>query len=189
MYLKNKMLLAFVCALSINGSVYSEDSETPYTDEMLKRIFAITLTTKKRMKYDMLFRSMISYLKNSDIYKVLSSKSKWVISNDYSCQEGYLAFVLQESKPINEFSYSSQLEDKLAERTDVGKMLAQKVNNEFITIIDKRMKCKKNKNGCLTCLLVVSKEEFKKEYNKFVEEQVAQKVGEKLIDFVNTINK
>ncbi len=188
MYLKNKMLLAFVCALSINGSVYSEESETPCSDKMLKRIFAIIKEHERVADYPS-YKFIVSCVKNYDIYELLSSKSRWAISNKYPCKEGYLAFVLQESEPINEFSYSSPLDGELAERTDVGKMLSQKVNNEFITIIDKRMKCKKNKNGCLTCLLVVSKEEFKKEYNKFVEEQVAQKVGEKLIDCVIIINK
>ena len=184
MYLKNKMLLAFVCALSINGSVYSEESETPCSDMMLKHIFAIILKTNKRMVDDPLYKSLVSYVEDYDLLEVLSSKGKWAISNKYSCKEGYLAFVLQESKPINEFSYSSPLEGELVERTEIGTMLAWEMSNEFITIIDKRMKCKKKKNGCLRCLLLVSKEEFKKKYEKFVADQkeaqlaVAQKVEE-----------
>ena len=44
-------------------------------------------------------------------------------------------------------------------------------NPQFLIRMDERMKCRKKKNGCLKCLLVVPSDEFEEKFKKFVKER------------------
>ena len=185
MHLKNKMLLAFVFVLSINGSVYSEESETSCSDMMLKRIFAIKSDIERQYSGMWIKPDKKCYFEA--LYAKKSSQGhEWIIGQS-SCEEGICTFFLLEF-PYLESPVLVQLQYEVVKsRTNEGEMLSEKVHVQVhgqVVKIDNRMKCKKRKNGCLKCLLILPIDEFEEKYKKFVEEQkeaksaVARKVEE-----------
>jgi len=176
MNLKNKMLLAFVFVLSINCSMYSEESETSYTDMMLERIFALKLNYDKKNDKNIIKLPFLIFC-----YLNLG-KNGWKIKVS-SCKNGFKAFSLKELR-YREYEKFLPLEGEndtksiRKERTNVGIDVASKIRTEILLNtfysmqhVDEFMRCGGNKNGRLKCTLVISTEEFEKKFKEFVRER------------------
>jgi len=166
----NKKLATLIFAVSVIANVYSEESETPYTDMMLKRLFALRLEIDKEYEKKWLVPDRKHYYLSRFIMKSLQGH-EWGIRPEFSCEQGYTAFTLGEYTHLESSDVSLEGEGRKS-RTNEGKILAEKANDES-TIMDKRMKCMQ-KRGCLLCLMVVPTEEFEEKFAQFVKEQKEQ---------------